>query len=266
MIFFRRAILSNQDVNSNNAFYDLWKNDFWGTPLASSNSHGSYRPLCVLTFRLNHWLFGYRPWAYHLTNMLLHVLSTALVLKLGKKLLPFNAARAAALLFAVHPIHVEAVAGLVGRADIIACIFYLLTILSYIRHRDEQLDKFDSPSSSQTLKPRSKKSSSPFKSYSGESEKCVFVRPYHSKCNYGSRFYRSEFFRNNIFLCMAIFFAILATFSKETAFTALPVCLVYEMLLLNRSQVSRYRKVSKVSMLCFNSSIIFPDFEFEKKL
>lgn len=38
------------------------------------------------------------------------------------------------LLFAIHPIHTEAVAGLTGRADLIACIFFIMTLLSYIKH------------------------------------------------------------------------------------------------------------------------------------
>lgn len=46
----------------------------------------------------------------------------------------------AGLLFAAHPVHTEAVAGIVGRADVGACLFFLLSLLSYIRyihHRDE---------------------------------------------------------------------------------------------------------------------------------
>lgn len=112
----------------------MWRNDFWGTPLNSSGSHGSYRPLCVLTFRLNHWACGLRPAAFHLVNVLLHALNTGLTLRVGRLLLPAPAASLAALLFAAHPVHTEAVSGIVGRADLLACLFYLLSFLFYVSH------------------------------------------------------------------------------------------------------------------------------------
>lgn len=112
----------------------MWRNDFWGTPLNSSGSHGSYRPLCVLTFRLNQWACGLRPAAFHLVNVLLHALNTGLTLRVGRLLLPAPAASLAALLFAAHPVHTEAVSGIVGRADLLACLFYLLSFLFYVSH------------------------------------------------------------------------------------------------------------------------------------
>lgn len=129
-----RAILTNPDILPSTPLSNLLKDDFWGTPLSSSNSHGSYRPLCVLTFRLNHWFCGFRPWGYHLINVLLHSVATGLVLKTARTFLSSKSATVAASLFAVHPVHTEAVAGIVGRADIIACIFYLLSFITYVNH------------------------------------------------------------------------------------------------------------------------------------
>lgn len=116
-----------------------WKhivsNDFWGTPLVDSGSHGSYRPLCVLSFKLNHLFGGFKPIGYHLVNVLLHCLATGLVVKVARQLLPsFVAPAIAGALFAAHPVHTEAVAGIVGRADLAACNFYLLSFLAYCRH------------------------------------------------------------------------------------------------------------------------------------
>lgn len=48
-------------------------------------SHGSYRPLCVLTFRLNHLLGGLEPWGYHLVNVALHAACTVLVVRVARK-------------------------------------------------------------------------------------------------------------------------------------------------------------------------------------
>lgn len=113
-------------------------NDFWGTPLTDSGSHGSYRPLCVFTFRLNYLLGGFQPWGYHLVNVLLHCLATALVVRVARALLPpaktTLGSAIAGLTFASHPIHTEAVAGVVGRADLAACNFYLLSFLVYVAH------------------------------------------------------------------------------------------------------------------------------------
>lgn len=135
MYIFRRAILGNPDVLGTTPLKHLIYNDFWGTHLSDTGSHGSYRPLCVLSYKLNHLLGGFRPVGYHLVNVLLHCLATGLVVKLARQLIPtlWGAAVAGAL-FASHPIHTETVAGVVGRADLAACNFYLLTFLAYSKH------------------------------------------------------------------------------------------------------------------------------------
>jgi protein O-mannosyl-transferase len=128
--------LGNPDVmDVTQPWYQLLYNDFWGTPLVDSGSHGSYRPLCVLSYKLNFIVGGFKPFGYHLVNVLLHTLSTGLVVKLARHILPNGIGiLIAGLLFASHPVHTEAVAGIVGRADLLACIFYVSTLLSYIRH------------------------------------------------------------------------------------------------------------------------------------
>ncbi|EAT38337.1 AAEL009761-PA [Aedes aegypti] len=132
---FLRAILGNPDVLGSNGWYQMLQNDFWGTPLTDSGSHGSYRPLCVASFKINYLLDGFKPLGYHLVNVLLHCMATALVVRLARHILPSRYGVAiAGLLFAAHPIHTEAVAGVVGRADLTACVFYLLALLAYIRH------------------------------------------------------------------------------------------------------------------------------------
>uniref|UniRef100_A0A0P6DC12 dolichyl-phosphate-mannose--protein mannosyltransferase n=1 Tax=Daphnia magna TaxID=35525 RepID=A0A0P6DC12_9CRUS len=132
-----RAIKTNPDVNPSTPWINLMFNDFWGTPLTHSGSHKSYRPLCVLSFRFNHWLHELQPAGYHLLNVLLHCAATALFTLLARSLLPPRAGLATAIagcLFAAHPIHTEAVAGIVGRADVGAAVFFLLAFLSYRRY------------------------------------------------------------------------------------------------------------------------------------
>lgn len=127
--------MGNPDVQHTTSWANLLLNDFWGTPMSDSGSHGSYRPLCVFTYKLNHLLGGFKPVGYHLINVLLHCLATGLVVKVARLLLPplWGPAIAGAL-FATHPIHTEAVAGIVGRADLAACNFYLLAFLAYSKH------------------------------------------------------------------------------------------------------------------------------------
>lgn len=85
-----------------------------------------YRPLTNLSYALNYAVSGLAPWSYRLVNVLLHATTAALVFRLGRLwgLVP-AAAGVGALLFAVHPVHVEVVAGVVGRRDLLAAAFTL---------------------------------------------------------------------------------------------------------------------------------------------
>ncbi|XP_063530696.1 protein O-mannosyl-transferase TMTC1-like [Cydia strobilella] len=101
--------------------------------MSDPGSHKSYRPLTTLTFRLNYLFSGLSPWYWHLTNACLHCVSCTLVARASATIArlrrPFAAL--AGLLFALHPVHSEAVAGVVGRADVLASIFFLSSILMY---------------------------------------------------------------------------------------------------------------------------------------
>lgn len=97
---------------------------FWGDPGAESS--GTYRPLTVLTLAFDHRLGGGRPWAFHLTNLLLHGLAVAVAfLVLADRLRDPVLSALAALLFGWHAVHTENVAGIVGRADVLATLLGL---------------------------------------------------------------------------------------------------------------------------------------------
>ena len=67
------AVVRNPDVVEPSAPWGrLWTNDFWGGSLRRDGGHKSYRPLTVLSYRLNHHLFDLEPWGYHATNVALH--------------------------------------------------------------------------------------------------------------------------------------------------------------------------------------------------
>lgn len=130
-----RAIKTNQDLLPETPWTHIFYNDFWGTLLTHSGSHKSYRPLCTLSFRLNHAIGGLNPWSYHLVNVLLHAAVTGLFTSFSKALLGDGCwTFLAGLMFASHPIHTEAVAGIVGRADVGASLFFLLSLLCYMKH------------------------------------------------------------------------------------------------------------------------------------
>ncbi|XP_037837141.1 protein O-mannosyl-transferase TMTC1 isoform X2 [Kryptolebias marmoratus] len=129
------AIVNNPDVRPGSSLRNVFTNDFWGKRMADNTSHKSYRPLCILTFRLNILLGGMTPLYFHIINVCLHCAVTCLLMYTCECCV-FESPRlafVAALLFAVHPVHTEAVSGIVGRADVLACLLFLLTFLSYIR-------------------------------------------------------------------------------------------------------------------------------------
>ena len=104
------AIENNQDVLPKVSWLNLLQNDYWGTPLSSPTSHKLYCPLTVATFRVNYMWHELQPLGYHLVNVLLHSAVCYLyVLLCGVVFSEVWPALIAGLLFAVHPIHTEAV-------------------------------------------------------------------------------------------------------------------------------------------------------------
>ncbi len=112
----------------------------WGQALARPFllSPNYYRPLAILTFLVELRLFGLVPWAFHLTNLVLHALNTALVTFLAARLAPKAASlqdpsrllgAAAGLFYAVHPALVESAAFISGRFDLLLTALLLATLL-----------------------------------------------------------------------------------------------------------------------------------------
>ena len=98
---------------------------------------GSYRPLTEAMIGLEYLLWGNSPVAFHVTNLLLHALCSLLCLWLVKVLVPPRPAVAltAGLLFAVHPVHGDAIFWLSARSDLLCTFFYLLSMILYVRGR-----------------------------------------------------------------------------------------------------------------------------------
>jgi tetratricopeptide (TPR) repeat protein len=93
-----------------------------------------YRPLTTFTYSLDYALHGLEPLGYHLVNVLLHAGFCVLVLFLGLQVgLPLAGAFLAALLFAAMPVHVEAVANVAGRKDLLVALFSISAVLCHAR-------------------------------------------------------------------------------------------------------------------------------------
>lgn len=98
------------------------------------SSHKSYRPLAIATMKLDYWLGGGAAFYFHATNVLLHGATTGALAVLCYRLrLTHAQVLFAGLLFAVHPIHCEAVAGIVSRADLLSGLLYIGTIAAFIQ-------------------------------------------------------------------------------------------------------------------------------------
>ncbi|KAH7639783.1 transmembrane and tpr repeat-containing protein 1-like [Dermatophagoides farinae] len=126
------AIVKNGDVHGTTTIWQLFNNDFWGRPMSDVESHKSYRPITTFTFRLN-MMISTHPFGFHMVNLFLHTMVSLLVCMVGQLIMDFDIhlTAIAGLLFAIHPIHCEAIASIVGRADLLCALFYLLAFVSF---------------------------------------------------------------------------------------------------------------------------------------
>ncbi|MFQ5442323.1 MAG: tetratricopeptide repeat protein [Thermodesulfobacteriota bacterium] len=107
----------------------------------------NWHPLTMLSHTVDFALWNMNPWGHHLTSVILHALNTALVYMVTFRLISIAqkntdnkitgrviAGAAAALLFGLHPLHVESVAWVSERKDVLSAFFYLIAILLYLQY------------------------------------------------------------------------------------------------------------------------------------
>lgn len=102
--------------------------EYWHEPGA-----GFYRPVTLVTYAVDWALWGGEPFGFHLTNVLLHAAVSLLVALLFLRFFPWWGALAGGLVFAIHPVHTEAVANVVGRAELLTAVFVLAACIIYVR-------------------------------------------------------------------------------------------------------------------------------------
>ena len=118
---------------------------FFTDPTVGSAQAGSlsYRPLTHLSFALSYALSGYGVTGYHVFNFILHILCSLLVFLIAARVTAASGeggpgvALAAALIFALHPVMTNAVTYISGRAVLLASVFYLAGIYSFLRFREK---------------------------------------------------------------------------------------------------------------------------------
>lgn len=104
---------------------------------------GNYHPLTMISYAIEFYFGGLNPLVYHTTNILLHIINSIFVfyflLLLTKSQ---NISFFASMLFAVHPMHVESVAWISARKDLLYTLFYLLSLIAYLKFTETKNKKF----------------------------------------------------------------------------------------------------------------------------
>ncbi|MCX5666923.1 MAG: hypothetical protein NTY34_01220, partial [Candidatus Omnitrophica bacterium] len=136
----------NNLITENSYVKDLRSIPYFFTAHYWNNSHpgsrGGYRPVFMATLALDYHIWGGKAFGFHLTSMLLHLANVILVFFLVTLLMKGSVPREwfceapfiAALLFAVHPVHVESVTYIKNRGDLLACVFFLIALIIFIRN------------------------------------------------------------------------------------------------------------------------------------
>ena len=111
------------------SLFGIWQ--IWFEPLSLKKIEGHYWPVLYSTLWLEYQLWGLAPLGYHIVNLLLHLTATLLLWRLLLRL-GVPGAWMVAMVFAVHPLHVESVAWIIGRKDVLAALFAMASALAYL--------------------------------------------------------------------------------------------------------------------------------------
>jgi hypothetical protein len=116
---------------SNGGWWKLFGQSYWPKAWGSDG----YRPLTMLLYTIE-WVAGRgTPMLFHAVNIALNAATTIAVFALAGLVLPAWAAWLAAALFAIHPVHVEAVANIVGQSELLVGLLTVLALYLYVRAR-----------------------------------------------------------------------------------------------------------------------------------
>ncbi len=144
MPVFRNGFVSWDDgiyITENTLIHSFTLQNLW--QIFSSSFEGHYHPLTLLSLMFDYGINGPDPLVFHLHNLLLHLCNTLLVFVIIRKLAGNgNTAGIAALLFALHPMHVEAVAWATARKDVLFTAWFLLSVWWYLLYLSRNQKKW----------------------------------------------------------------------------------------------------------------------------
>jgi len=128
-------VTENQDIKSLNQ-ENLKK-------IFTSQYVAMYLPVTMLSYSLDYYFFDLNPRAYHTTSLIIHLLNCILVFYLFL-LLSENTLSSfiIAILFGIHPLHVESVAWISERKDVLCCLFFLAGLINYIYYKKREKKLF----------------------------------------------------------------------------------------------------------------------------
>ena len=124
-------VAANDRVHSFKYLGNLFVESYWGP----GSPAGGYRPLTLVAFAFEWVLGGSRPIVFHAANIVIYALASVAVFQLARKFMGLRAAWIVAALFAVHPVHVEAVGNVVGQAELIVALACAAGVALYLRER-----------------------------------------------------------------------------------------------------------------------------------
>lgn len=107
----------------------------WSAIFQKDQVLGIYHPITLISYGVDYQIWEFNSFGYHLTNVVFHLCNTLLVFLIIKRLNgSLIVAAITALLFGIHPMHIESVAWISERKDVLYVFFLLLAWLSYLRY------------------------------------------------------------------------------------------------------------------------------------
>ncbi|HRX85974.1 MAG TPA: hypothetical protein P5572_13225, partial [Phycisphaerae bacterium] len=129
-------VQTNPNVTAAGPAGRAWTTPYWPQSNRGDRDDLLYRPLTIQTYRWQYALGGATAWPFHLVNLLLHAAISVGVWWLARRLgAGVAGALVAGLIFAVHPIHTDAVSNIVGRAELLAAAGTLLAVICALTAR-----------------------------------------------------------------------------------------------------------------------------------
>lgn len=127
-------IVNNPKITSLKNVPDFFTKGFWENT-EKARKGGYYRPLILLSYAIDYQLYRLKPWGYHLTNLLVHLLVVSMIFIFLLSLeLDTLLSFASALLFGISPFVKEPVGWISGRTDLFAALFVLISLYFFNKY------------------------------------------------------------------------------------------------------------------------------------